>query len=120
MYGADGSRIPWVTLWRPELPVISAFEISAFLYFKKQLKQLILNIKILNPQHSQAENLKEKKLKLTQVKEAVEKGADVDAADAYGPGPYFPSAICSISGELKEPDIRWMRYDKMNMFTIFP
>lgn len=27
--------------------------------FKKQLKQLILNIKILNPQHSQAENLKE-------------------------------------------------------------
>lgn len=74
----------------------------------------------LNPQHSQAENLKEKKLKLTQVKEAVEKGADVDAADAYGPGPYFPSAICSISGELKEPDIRWMRYDKMNMFTIFP
>ena len=49
-----------VTLLRPELPrVISAFEISTWKNFKKQLKQLILNIKILNPQHSQAENLKE-------------------------------------------------------------
>ncbi len=41
---------------------------------------------------------------ILQVKEAVEKGADVDAADVYGPGPHFPSAICSISGEL---GMRW-------------
>ena len=89
-----------------------------FWNFKKQLKQLILNINsILN---TPRQKIWKRLLKLTQVKEAVEKGADVDAADAYGPGPYFPSAICSISGELKEPDIRWMRYDQMKTFTIFP